>query len=150
MVSTPLKFLWKYFCVSFARSAYYLRVALIFTEKLSRCSWDCKNYESLAQWIFLFYNILPIRSMAQQIFGSIWPGHFHLYIYVTAVMNIGIKTLTFYKGICGWNCREFIMPMVCSQFFISGISCHYDTKFLTLFSILFCRLFSKLIILHCY
>ena len=59
MVSTPLKFSQKYFCISSVRSSYYLREALIFTEKLSRSSWKPqKPWKFSPANLFLFTVVL--------------------------------------------------------------------------------------------
>ena len=51
-VSTLLKFSQKYFHVALARSAYYLRKALIFTENFRGALENRENCESSAQQIF--------------------------------------------------------------------------------------------------
>ena len=146
MVSTPLKFLWKYFCVSFAGSAYYLTVALVFTENFHGALENCKNHESLAQWIFPHlqyithqeYGTTNIQKDLARPVPPIQLCH--------CSHEYSDKDINFLKGHMLLKSQRVYdaYAMLTILYIRDFMSLWY--KFLTLFSILFWRLLSKLII----
>ena len=92
----PTEVLRKYFCIALARSAYYLREVLIFTENFHGTLENYKNRESLAQRIFPC--LRQLKLITKEVIGGWvknWQIEFYWSIFPTQKFSLFLQSTIF-------------------------------------------------------